>query len=685
MKILLLTNAMDMGGAETHVLTLARALCARGHGVVVGSAGGRMVDALRACGVRHVCLPLNSLRPDRLLVAYRRLSRLLAHESFEVVHAHARIPAFLVSLLTKKRGICLVTTAHADFSTAWPRTHLSRWGSATVAVSEDLEQRLCEQYGLDSSQITVIRNGIDLSHFSPAANPKEEGTLHIVCMSRLDEDCAAAARLLCRIAPRLHREIEGLVITIVGGGGAYAEIAQRAAEVRRTSGVTLVVTGRVDDPRPLLCSCDVFVGVSRAALEAMACGCCVILGGDEGFFGHVTEENVFVAARENFCARGYVKMDEERLMRAIREVCAMGAAARCTEGNALRDYVAREQSVQGMVDATEKVYAQAKQRLCTAGNEVLLCGYYGYGNLGDDALLRASVRRAQETFPGCGIVALTHGGSRDAWKFGISCIRRNRPLAVMRAIRHAKVVVFGGGTLLQDVTSRRSLRYYTFLLRYAKRRGVPCELWANGIGMLTRRGSERCVFRALMACRYVSLRDERSFHIAERMMRTSPSKPVREEDLAIKTPSSSPSRVSYLWDRFGRPKNKGAIGVALKGGAPRGVLRAMKRWLCGLCAEGYTLYFVSMYPREDDALTDALCKELGGVRLRGVGAGDLVGLFGGCEAVCSMRLHALVFAAVAGTPFVGFGTDEKIEGFCREHGGVYYLDLYGRKTTPPKG
>ncbi len=678
MKILMLTNAMNAGGAETHLLTLARGLCTCGHEVVVASSGGRMVERLCALGVRHVRIPLHSLRSDQLLAAKRALVQLLDGESFDVVHAHARIPAFLVAEMARRRGLCFVTSAHADFSTSWLRRRFSRWGYATAAVSEDIAHGLCVRYGLDSSQIAVIRNGVDTEHFLPVRRkPRSEG-LRIFCMSRMDKDCASAARLLCALAPRLHREIPGLVITIAGGGNAYREIAREAKRVREESGARIGVTGHVGDPRRLLHECDVFVGVSRAALEAMACGRCVILGGDEGFFGVLNEENTPLAARENFCARGRGTMTADKLYAAIHMLYRLGDRERLARGAALRRYVEQAQSADRMVAEVEAFYTQARVRASYDGGQILLCGYYGYGNVGDDALLRAAVRRARTCFAGRGITALTRNGRRDAWHFGVPCLPRRSVFTVMRAIRRAEVVVFGGGTLLQDATSRRSLAYYLWILRYAQKHGVPCELWGNGIGALTHRDSERAVSQVLSRCRYVGLRDGCSWQTAASMMRTSSIAPVGEDDLALTTPPAEPSRIAYLLDRFGIRGGKGTVAVAVKGGAARGVLRAMHQWLCQLRGEGYTLVFVAMYPHEDSALTDRLCRALGGVHLQGVGASDLVGLFAHCEAVCAMRLHALVFAAAAGTPFVGFGTDEKIASFCREHGGVYYVDLYAR-------
>ena len=59
----------------------------------------------------------------------------------------------------------------------------------------------------------------------------------------------------------------------------------------------------------------------------------------------------------------------------------------------------------------------------------------------------------------------------------------------------------------------------------------------------------------------------------------------------------------------------------------------------------------------------------------GVTESDTVGLMRSAKIVCGMRLHALVFAAAADVPFVGVGGDPKIEGFCRENGGLFFTDV----------
>ena len=104
MKILLATMGMDIGGAETHILSLSLSLNRLGHEVTVASANGVFVDQLKNAGIKHINLPLNKRNPVLILKSYFGLKKLLKTSDFDIVHAHARIPAFLCGILQRKYG-----------------------------------------------------------------------------------------------------------------------------------------------------------------------------------------------------------------------------------------------------------------------------------------------------------------------------------------------------------------------------------------------------------------------------------------------------------------------------------------------------------------------------------------------------------------------------------------------------
>lgn len=662
MRILMLTNAMEAGGAETHILSLCESLIRLGHTVTVCSDGGRMVSALCTIGARHVTLPLNAHDPLSLLRARRGLKCLLRADAWDVVHTHARLPARLALPICVRRGICAVSSVHAKFSCGRLARKHSLWGSATVAVSEDLRDHLCDRFGVDPRDVTVIRNGINLSRFSPPS--AKAPRCHVVFMSRLDADCAETALLLCRIAPRLHRLFPDLTLTVAGGGNARTRVARVAESITRQYGVPIRMTGHVSDPAPLLQRCDVFVGVSRAAMEAMACGTSVVLGGNEGFFGLLREEDLPTVAQSNFCARECEPVSEERLFTALFHALSESEAARKARGDAMRRYAEAHLDAAQCAKQTESFYRQALQNTPRRGDDVLLCGYYGFGNGGDEELLRASLTRIRTSFGACGVAVLSQARYRSGPAFGVRHVPRRSLTATYRALCRARIVIFGGGTLLQSLTSRRSLWYYALLLRIAERRGAACELWGNGLGPFFHNADERRVAACLRACRVIGLRDTFSVQLAKRLLGEDDPRIFLEKDAASDTPPSDNARLYALCRRFGLTQGDPYILVVPKKSG-RGLAQLLEHELSAAVRTGARLLTVSLYPHEDTASCLRLCSRFGGLHLGYLAPSDFVALASLCRRVYGMRLHALIFAASARVPFTAVGTDPKLTAFAK--------------------
>ncbi len=684
LNLLLLTSSLDCGGAETHICALSSALAAKGHHVTVASAGGALTGTLT--GVRHCTLPLHKKTPLSLLRARLGLARLLKKGHFDLIHAHARIPAALVAPLAKRRNIPLVTTVHASFRGGTLRTKLSQWGEHSIAVGEDLKQYLMDTHSVPAHCISVIPNGIDTRYFCPLEDPSpSDGTVRLVFVSRLDRDCSRAAFLLCRMAAVLKKACPSLEIHIAGGGNALPALKHLTEAVnRRADSPFVFLSGTVQDLRPLYRSADAVIGVSRVALEAMACGVPVVLAGNEGMLGLVCERLLSSAAAGNFCCRDGEPLTEEGLRSELLRLLSLSVRRRRELGGILCEYVRRHHSLFEMTARTEDLYTEVLSlRPAKHPADVVLCGYYGFGNTGDDALLHAAIRRAVTRFPDCTLSALTRRGKKDIPFFGIRCVRRWHPLAVRRELCHAERLIFGGGTLLQDRTSFRSLLYYATLLLYAKRKGLTIELWGNGLIPPETAWGERLIPACLGRCDRIGLRDGASLAWAlSQGIRTSEPKIFFEPDLALSTPTASAERIDFLCRRFGLlppPNGKAPRGfgiVALRGGMGPGYLKIMVAWLTTLHAEQMRLLFVPMCPTEDERICRRLATLFGATVAVHLSPSDLVGLASRARIVCGTRLHALIFAAASETPFVGFGNDPKIEAFCREHGGVFFTDLY---------
>ncbi len=226
------------------------------------------------------------------------LRRLIKRENPDIVHAHARIPAFVAGMVRRTMKFNFVTSAHGVFETGGGLKYLTNWGDKTVAVSDDIRRYLRESYGVAGQNITVTINGIDTDKFSAGTDSRKivrefgiDPDAPVIChVSRLDDETVMMAEKLISSMIRINREIPGVQLVIAGGGTMEAYLKKRASEINDEIGRrAIIMTGPRTDINEIVASCDLFVGVSRTALEAMSCEKPVILAGNAGYIGTLPE------------------------------------------------------------------------------------------------------------------------------------------------------------------------------------------------------------------------------------------------------------------------------------------------------------------------------------------------------------------------------------------------------------
>ncbi len=687
MKILMATMKMEIGGAETHILELAKALAARGVDVTVVSAGGVYAEELVSAGIAHVWAPLHTRRPDCVLQAAAILRRLIRDGGYDVVHAHARIPALLCHLLCRQYRVRFVTTAHLNFHVNFIWRLLTRWGEHTVAVSDDIKQYLIDDYGVCADNIAVTINGINTETFSPDTDPSSvlaEFDLapdkhRIVCVSRMDEDRSEAAVQLAEIAPRLYAANPKIELLLVGDGNDFARLKAVADKANTAVGHKIVrLTGARVDINALIAAGDIFVGVSRAALEAMAAAKPVILAGNQGYLGIFTKDKFDAAYESNFCCRGCVDTSPELLYHDVTALLSMSREERQILGADGREIIMEHYSVSRMANDYLAIYEAVRPYKPFAHGDIVFCGYYGFGNMGDDSLLRAIIANLREEDPDVTMTVMSRRPAETARMYGTHAVNRFSPFAVIGAMRHAKLLIFGGGNLLQDGSSSRSLLYYTWILKMAKKCGCKIMVYANGIGPLHHQKSKQAAAEALSLADIITLREHDSVRECEALgvkcdrirLTADPAFTLREADA---------SWVSGICARAGIEKDKRYFVVALrdwKTGAEE-KLSAIAR-ICDRIYEKWGLIpvFLPMHEPLDMDVNRAASEhcQCETVLLTGLGGGEMLGVLRRMEFVAAMRLHTLIYSTAVGTPVIGIAYDEKIRAFMETTGQPFMLD-----------
>lgn len=367
MNIMMSLMQLDIGGAETHVVELAKELKRRGHNIIITSNGGAYVEELNRCGIKHYEVPLQNKKPQNVLKAFSLLRKIITEEKIDLVHSHARIPSFILGKLHKKMKFPFVTTAHWIFTTKYGLKYITDWGQKTLAVSEDIKKYLMDNYKIPESDITVTVNGIDADKFSADTDKlaccKEFGIANednvIAYVSRMDEDRSLAAHQLIEAVRRLNPIIENLVCIIVGDGNDFENVKKEADSVNKEiDREAIKLTGARTDIEKLIAPAKLFVGVSRAALEAMAAEKPTVIAGNEGYIGLFDEGKLQTGLATNFCCRGCEMSSADKLTQDIGNFFGLWEDEQKRLGKYARETVMKYYSVKRMADDAEKVYKQ---------------------------------------------------------------------------------------------------------------------------------------------------------------------------------------------------------------------------------------------------------------------------------------------------------------------------------------
>lgn len=326
---------------------------------------------------------------------------------------------------------------------------------------------------------------------------------------------------------------------------------------------------------------------------------------------------------------------------------------------------------------------------------VLLSGYYGFDNGGDEALLEALLDEWRALRPDTRFIVLSGNPTRTAARHRVQSIGRADLKRLWAALGEADVFVSGGGSLLQDATSSRTVPYYTGLMALARRRRVPVVVYSQGLGPLRKPFLRRMAGRALQKADLVLLRDEASAGEARALGAD------REDIVVTADPVFARWSVDGIGGRDGFAGPGGVAGAADVPPAPVedpvgplvGVsLRPLQGDASGAATEKFVANFarelvpflerhggrvlpLPLFPDEDEPVLRLLAERLEPGRIapwpapapaRELALDQWLDLLRSVDVGVTMRLHGLIFAATAGTPFVALADDPKVDAHGAE-------------------
>ncbi|HEY9768288.1 MAG TPA: polysaccharide pyruvyl transferase CsaB [Coleofasciculaceae cyanobacterium] len=288
--------------------------------------------------------------------------------------------------------------------------------------------------------------------------------------------------------------------------------------------------------------------------------------------------------------------------------------------------------------------------------KAVLCGYYGMGNAGDEALLLSLLQMLPES-----VVPIVLSGDPQTTKrqYGVASCHRKSSLAILKALQQSDVFIWGGGSLMQDSTSLASPVYYAGLMALAQQRGLKTIAWAQGIGPLNKSFTRWLTKQVLLGCDAVSVRDTASAELLTSWQIEPLIAPDPVWALESETPLEFPDT------------DKPIVAVVLRSHplltAAR--LTTLVQAIQDFQAQTNTfILLIPFQPAQDNAIAEQIAVQLEQdfTIMSMTNPKQLKGLFKNVKMAIGMRLHSLIMAAAAECSCFVLSYDPKVTQLMSE-------------------
>lgn len=290
---------------------------------------------------------------------------------------------------------------------------------------------------------------------------------------------------------------------------------------------------------------------------------------------------------------------------------------------------------------------------------VVLCGYYGMGNGGDEALLATLLQMLPAPVTP---VVLSGNPAETTRRYGVEAVPRKSFWAVLSALRQAEGFIWGGGSLMQDATSAINPLYYGGLMAIAQLLGLKTIAWAQGIGPLHRAWNRWLTRTLLRGCTGVSVRDQASAKLLA----------TWGVD-AIQAPDPVWALTGETRDAWQIPAPRVVVALRAHAWLTEARLAQITAALVTLQTQTqWAIALVPFQPSRDLAIAEAIQPHLPGPSqiLTVSDPRQLKGLFQGADLAIAMRLHALIMAAAEGCRCFALSYDPKVTHLMADQGMV---------------
>ncbi len=305
---------------------------------------------------------------------------------------------------------------------------------------------------------------------------------------------------------------------------------------------------------------------------------------------------------------------------------------------------------------------------------ILISGYYGFNNSGDEAILRVIIDNLRARLRDVEITVLSHAPKDTIQRYQVRAVNRMNPLGILREISRCDLLLSGGGSLLQDATSQRSLVYYLTIIRIAQFFHKKVFIYSQGIGPINRENNRVCTAKCLNKVDSIVVRDSNSKELLTEIGVNPQNVHVTSDPvIRARRPDLSPGASILKNENCPRHPGKLLVGWAIREGSGEEAFteetKKAIRWLQK--ERNADVVLLPFHYRQDIDVARRVQRELNdsvGLLESQYLSEDIMSVVGNLDVMVGVRLHSLIYSAVMDVPMIGISYDPKIDSFLNDVG-----------------
>lgn len=315
-------------------------------------------------------------------------------------------------------------------------------------------------------------------------------------------------------------------------------------------------------------------------------------------------------------------------------------------------------------------------------NKILISGYYGFGNSGDDALLLSIISGLKEKIPGCKITVLSANPDETIRIYGVDAVDRWNIFGIIKSAADSDLLISGGGTLIQDGTSTKSLLYYLAVIMIAHIFKLKIMLYSNGIGPLNKKRNIRLTRNILNKADLITLRDAGSEKALNKIGVTRP-KIFLTADPAFLLKADCTEKAAGIISkcRYQNCGDKDFFIISIRQWKDlKDNFTDVIAYSADYAADKYNMtpVLLPMQISADGGISKSIAEKMTNTPVildTKLTTGETLAVVKAAKLCIGMRLHTLIYAASQSIPIIGLVYDPKINGFMDYIGQNIYTDV----------